>query len=85
MESYDVTSKKPRKPRSDSGPRLTERDRKALSWIGQQYAVRPDHLQILLARLAEPDKSYKSLLVVVNGRSDPFTYNGQKYIQPYRG
>jgi hypothetical protein len=49
-----MTSRKPRKPRSDSGPRLTERDHKALSWIGQQYAIRLDQLQILLARLGEP-------------------------------
>jgi hypothetical protein len=55
MEPHDVTSRKPRKPRSDSGPRLTERDRKALAWIGQQYAARLDQLQVLLARLGESD------------------------------
>ena len=55
MEPHEMTSRKPRKPRSDSGPRLTERDRKALAWIGQQYAVRLDQLQILLARLNQPD------------------------------
>src|SRR5258708_27086882 len=54
MDPYEMTSRKPRKPRSDRGPRLTERDHKALSWIGQQYAVRLDQLQILLARLGEP-------------------------------
>ena len=54
MDPYEMTSRKPRKPRSDSGPRLTERDHQALAWIGQQYAVRLDQLQILLARLGEP-------------------------------
>lgn len=49
-----MTSRKPRKPRSDRGSRLTERDHKALSWIGQQYAVRLDQLQLVLARLSEP-------------------------------
>ncbi len=54
MDPDEMTSRKPRKPRSDRGHRLTERDHRALSWIGQQYAVRLDQLQILLARLAEP-------------------------------
>ena len=54
MDPYEMTSRKPRKPRSDRGPRLTERDHKALSWIGQQYTVRLDQMQIVLARLAEP-------------------------------
>ncbi len=54
MDQHDGTSRKSRKLRSDRGPRLTERDHKALSWIGQQYAVRLDQLQILLARLGEP-------------------------------
>jgi len=54
MDPYEMTSRKPRKPRSDRGPRLTERDSQALSWIGQQYAIRLDQLQILLARLGGP-------------------------------
>src|SRR5947207_11164570 len=53
MDPYEMTSRKPRKPRSDRGPRLTERDHQALSWIGQQYAVRLDQVQIVLARLGE--------------------------------
>src|SRR5260370_395679 len=57
MDPYEMTSRKPRKPRSDRGPRLTGRDYQALSWIGQQYAVRLDQLQILLARLGEPGDS----------------------------
>src|SRR2546429_8498711 len=57
MDPYEMTSRKPRKPRSDRGPRLTERDHKALSWIGQQYAVRLDQVQIVLARLGEPGDS----------------------------
>src|SRR5436190_22482117 len=54
MDPYEMTGRMPRKPRSDRGSRLTERDHQALAWIGQQYAVRLDQLQILLARLAEP-------------------------------
>src|SRR5260370_37256398 len=53
MDPYEMTSRKPRKPRSSRGPPLTERDQKALSWIGQQYAVRLHQLQIVLARLGE--------------------------------
>lgn len=44
---------KSRKPRSDKGPRLTDRDLDALEWIAQQYAVSFDHLGILLARLMD--------------------------------
>src|SRR6266568_2945803 len=54
MDPHEMTNSTSRKPRSDRGPRLTERDRKALAWIGQQYAVRLDQLQIVLARLGEP-------------------------------
>src|SRR5260370_27911509 len=54
QEVHTMAKSTSRKSRSDRGPRLTERDRKALSWIGQQYAVRLDQLQILLARLGEP-------------------------------
>jgi hypothetical protein len=44
---------KNRKPRSDKGPRLTDRDLDALEWIAAQYAVSLDHLSILLARLMD--------------------------------
>src|SRR5712692_6126842 len=41
----------PRKQRSNAGSTLfTLRDQFALAWIGQQYAIRLDHLQRLLAR-----------------------------------
>lgn len=43
-----------RKTRADTGPRLIDRDIKALEWIAQQYAVTIDHLAILLARQIEP-------------------------------
>jgi len=49
----EATTRK-RRPRSDTGPRLTARDLAALAWIAQQYAIRLDHLSILLARLNEP-------------------------------
>jgi len=41
-----------RKPRADKGPRVVDRDKTALIWIAQQYAIRQDHLAILLARLS---------------------------------
>lgn len=45
------TAGKPRKQRSDRGTRrLTERDLLALKWVGEQYALRLDQLQILLGR-----------------------------------
>ena len=40
-------------PRSDKGPRLTDRDLEAMSWIAEQYTISLDHLQILLARLRD--------------------------------
>lgn len=57
MDPHEMTNSTSRKPRSDCGPRLTERDHKALAWIGQQYAIRLDQLQIVLARLGEPGDS----------------------------
>lgn len=47
-----TTATKKRRTRSDTGPRITERDLAALRWIAQQYAISQDHLAILLARLA---------------------------------
>lgn len=40
----------PRKRRRDRGPRLTPRDLAILRWMGEQYALRFDQLQRLLAR-----------------------------------
>ena len=40
-----------RRPRNDKGQlRWTERDIQVQGWIGEQYAVRIDHLQHLLSR-----------------------------------
>jgi len=49
-----------RKRRSDSGPRLIERDLAALRWIAQQCAIRLDHLCILLARLTPAGEYVKT-------------------------
>jgi hypothetical protein len=50
-ENFVLTEKRAgRKPRRDRGPRLTSRDLLALRWIGEQYALRFDQLQVLLAR-----------------------------------
>jgi hypothetical protein len=43
-----------RRQRADKGPRLSDRDMKALRWIAQQYCISLDHLAILLPRLTEP-------------------------------
>jgi hypothetical protein len=43
-------------PRKDQGPRLTNRDIDAMSWIAEQYTISLDHLQILLARLRDPEE-----------------------------
>ncbi len=43
--------KQPRRQRRDTGARLlTRRDKRVLSWIAQQYAVRFDHVQQLLSQ-----------------------------------
>jgi hypothetical protein len=48
-----MQEKQPRKPRCDRGQiQLTERDLWVLRWIGEQYAVRLDHLQELLGQEA---------------------------------
>src|SRR5258708_6240037 len=57
MTPIEMNRLKPRQPKGDRGPRLTESHHKALVWIGQQYAVRLDQLQIVLARLGEPGDS----------------------------
>jgi hypothetical protein len=54
MNTDTTTGQSQRKPRADKGPRLYERDTKALAWIAQQYVIGLDHLAILLARLTEP-------------------------------
>jgi hypothetical protein len=41
-----------RKPRRDRGPRLTPRDLVLLRWMGEQYALRFDQIQQLLARFS---------------------------------
>ncbi len=44
----------PRKKRRDAGDiLLNQRDRFALTWIGHQYTIRLDHLQILLGQQTE--------------------------------
>src|SRR5215475_7214678 len=54
--STEPTPTSESRSRSDTGPRLTERDQDALKWIAQQYAISRDHLCILLARLGEPEE-----------------------------
>lgn len=44
-----------RKTRSDKGKaRLTERDVKILTWMGEMYAIRLDYLQELLGKIRQP-------------------------------
>lgn len=52
-----VESERP--PRSDKGRmQWTKRDREALQWIGEQYAIRMDQLAVLLGRSAtEPTRA----------------------------
>ena len=42
-----------KKERSRRGLKITERDEKALAWIGDQWAVRMDVLSVVLGRLGE--------------------------------
>lgn len=42
--------------RRNRGPDFTERDAKALTWIGEQYGARLDVLGVLLARLRESNQ-----------------------------
>ncbi len=63
VEPTKISGKKPdvspsegqerkRAERSDKGkPKLTERDIKALTWTGEQYALRVDYLQEFLGRM----------------------------------
>ncbi len=48
-----------KRQRSDTGPRLTERDLACLQWIAQQYAIRLDQLQRLLLRYTPQDDREK--------------------------
>jgi hypothetical protein len=52
--------KHPRKTRSDKGqPKLSARDFACLRWIGEQYGVRLDQLQLLLGRYTRPEEGQK--------------------------
>ena len=54
----DQTTKLPRKKRSDAGRTFwTDRDIAALSWMAHQYAMRLDHLQVLLEHLGDRQMS----------------------------
>lgn len=54
LDSHETQEEK-RKTRSDKGKaRLTERDVKILTWMGEQYAIRLDYLQELLGRIRQP-------------------------------
>jgi hypothetical protein len=55
--------KKTRKTRSDKGTwHITERDRRLLQWIGEQYVIRFDHLQQLLGQTPQgADKTIRTL------------------------
>lgn len=44
-----MTETRTRRPRSDRGPRLTERDLRVLRWIAEQYVCRLDMVQALLS------------------------------------
>lgn len=54
LGDLQVAEKRKRKARSDRGTVLiTPRDENALRWIGEQYAIRIDQLQVLLGRQAQ--------------------------------
>jgi len=58
-----LLKKKARKTRADKGTwHITERDRRLLQWIGEQYVIRFDHLQALLGQMPQGmDKSTRVL------------------------
>jgi len=60
---FPTLSKKTRKTRSDKGSwHMTERDRRLLQWIGEQYVIRFDHLQHLLGQIPQGvDKTQRIL------------------------
>ncbi|MBO0793579.1 MAG: hypothetical protein J2P36_21875, partial [Ktedonobacteraceae bacterium] len=50
-----------RKTRSDKGLIIpTERDAYCIAWIGEQWAVRFDHIQKLLGKFPDPAKPFKN-------------------------
>lgn len=54
VQTLTVTETRQRRERSDKGKvTITARDEVVLKWIGEQYAVRLDHLQVLLGRDAQ--------------------------------
>lgn len=61
--SGPVTEQSGRKERRDKGSVLiTERDERLLRWIGEQYAVRLDQLQVLLGRQAQAETQRADLV-----------------------
>jgi len=62
-EASGETGEKEKKARSDKGRVLiTQRDEELLRWVGEQYAVRLDQLQVLLGRQAQAQTQVAGLV-----------------------
>ena len=62
-------NRQPRKQRRDKGQiRLNPRDLEVLRWIGEQYAVRLDTLQVLLGRQAQQKTNVENLITESSAR-----------------
>ncbi len=63
VQTLTVTGTRQRQQRSDKGKvTITPRDEAVLRWIGEQYAVRLDQLQVLLGRRAQGQTQVQDLV-----------------------
>lgn len=63
VQTLTVTKTRQRRERSDKGKvTITARDEAVLKWIGEQYAVRLDQLQVLLGRRAQAQTQAEDLV-----------------------
>jgi hypothetical protein len=66
-------------------PRWNERDRTALTWIANQYAIRLDHLQVLLSRLSHRPVKLSAVRSVVTRWRNAGWVNSQRMRANERG
>jgi hypothetical protein len=67
--SKRVTGNDRQKPLKNKNLHFTEREIEALTWIGEQYAVRLDHLQVLLGRGTESETAVQGRLATKSVRN----------------
>ena len=73
-----------KKERSDKGiVRINDRDKVLLSWVAEQYAIRLDQLQVLIAMTSENPKRANPHRVTDKGALQAASVLGQRFPQHF--